>query len=208
MDNNENELFEKLSRLQWLIGRRRAHGFMENGPFSDPTRGQGRVLAMLKMQPEISTKDLSYLLGIRQQSLNELLNKLEKAGCIERVASEEDKRVMMVRLTDKGREEGPQKRPDFSDIFKCLTPEEQETFADFLDRIIEDLEGSLSDEEKDDMSRWFHSARSRLGDEMIAHFQRFRGGQGGPGGSGGPDGRFRGGRRPPYDPDDKDFSDI
>ena len=101
---NAKELFEKLMRLQWLIQRQRLQNRGTRGPFADPTRGQGRVLAILKMQPEISTKDLSYLLDIRQQSLSELLGKLEKAGYITRRPRESDKRVMMVKLTDKGRD--------------------------------------------------------------------------------------------------------
>lgn len=67
------ELFEKVMRLQWLLQRQHLKTHGERVPFSDPTRGQGRVLALLKMQSEISTKDLSYLLNIRQQSLSELL---------------------------------------------------------------------------------------------------------------------------------------
>lgn len=63
-------IYEKLSTLQWLMKRRQMVGQAESGPFADSTRGQGRVLAMLKIQPEITTKDLSYLLDIRQQSLS------------------------------------------------------------------------------------------------------------------------------------------
>lgn len=51
-------------------------------------------------QAEIrSFADLSYLLGIRQQSLN----KLEKSGYVERRPSEADRRVMVVHLTEKGK---------------------------------------------------------------------------------------------------------
>ena len=94
MDDLYTGIYEKLSTLQWLMKRRQMFSQAEAGPFADATRGQGRVLAMLKIQPEIATKDLSYLLGIRQQSLNELLNKLEKSGYVERRPSEADKRVM------------------------------------------------------------------------------------------------------------------
>ncbi len=57
---------------------------------ADPARGQGRILAMLKIQPKIKTRELAYLLGIRQQSLNELLNKLEKSGHVERFSPDYD----------------------------------------------------------------------------------------------------------------------
>ena len=75
------DIYEKLSTLQWLMKRHQMFCQAESGPFADTTRGQGRILAMLKIQPEIATKELAYLLGIRQQSLNELLNKLN-AECV------------------------------------------------------------------------------------------------------------------------------
>ena len=51
-------------------------------PYGDSRRGQGRVLAILKMQPEISQKELLYLLDMRPQSLGELLSKLEKTDTL------------------------------------------------------------------------------------------------------------------------------
>ena len=66
------ELQEKLTRLQWLLRQQQMTEMAVHGPFADTSRGQGRVLALLKIQPEISTRDLAYLLNIRQQSLNEL----------------------------------------------------------------------------------------------------------------------------------------
>lgn len=92
--------FINFSHLQWLL-----HNYVQHGPMADPTRGQGRMLTMLQLQDGISTKDLSYLLGIRIASLNELLSKLEKTGYVTREPSEIDKRVMIICLTDKGRNE-------------------------------------------------------------------------------------------------------
>jgi len=138
------ELYEKLSRLQWLLHRQHLRNHTEYGPMGDTTRGQGRVLAVLKMKPEISTKDLSYLLDIRQQSLNELLNKLERADYILRTPSEADRRVMMIQLTEKGKNE-PHIDRDFGGIFGCLNDEEQTAFSEYLDRIIAALEEQLGD---------------------------------------------------------------
>lgn len=58
------------------------------GDMADVTRGQGRVLTVLQNTDNISTKDLAYVMGIRQQSLNELLKKLEKKGYVVRKPSE------------------------------------------------------------------------------------------------------------------------
>lgn len=184
------ELFEKLVRLQWLLQRQRMQGHAGRGPCADPTRGQGRVLAMLKLQPEISTKDLSYLLGIRQQSLNELLNKMEKSGYVERVPSEADRRVMMVRLTEKGRAE-EQADTDSPGIFNCLSHEEQEAFGNYLDRIIAALEEQIGAEpDKEEWEGWIQTARSRMGEEQ---FERLMAMRCGPDGQGGRFGRDMGG---------------
>jgi len=143
-DMNLN-LSERLSRLQWLLQRQHLRTHAEHGPLGDPMRGQGRVLAMLKMKPEITTKELSYLLDIRQQSLNELLNKLERAGYIIRTVSEADRRIMEVQLTEKGKSER-HADVDFGGIFGCLNDEEQVMFGDYLDRVIAALEDQLRDE--------------------------------------------------------------
>ncbi len=50
----------------------------------DPMAGQGRVLAFLKMTGEASSADMAMILGIRQQSLNQSLMRLEEEGYIVR----------------------------------------------------------------------------------------------------------------------------
>ncbi len=142
MYDTELELQEKLTRLQWLLRQQQMTEMAEHGPFADTSRGQGRVLALLKMQPEISTKDLAYLLNIRQQSLNELLNRLEKGGYVERKPSANDRRVLMVQLTEKGKTV-QQPRNNYADIFDCLEEKEQKIFGIYLDRIIAALEQKL-----------------------------------------------------------------
>ena len=167
-------LYERFARLHHLRQRQKMAGYAEHGPFGDPSRGQGRVLAILKMQPQIATRDLSYVLGIRQQSLNELLGKLEKGGWVERLPAENDRRIMMVHLTEKGRAEALPGREDLN-IFDCLTEDEQHTLAGYLDRVIEALEGRLGVDETD--SSWVDWAarQGRAGAEMLDNFMTMRG---------------------------------
>lgn len=163
------DIYEKLSTLQWLMKRYQMFCQAEAGPFADTTRGQGRILAMLKIQPEIATKELAYLLGIRQQSLNELLNKLEKNGYVERKPSENDKRVMIVHLTEKGKQT-KQPETDYKKIFDCLLPEELQQLSQYLDRIIEAFQSQTGNaSEENDMAGWMSQARERMGDE---HFEQ------------------------------------
>ncbi len=174
MNEMNNELYEKLSRLQWLRHKQHMRAHVEGSLMADPTRGQGRILAMLKMQDGISTKDLSYMLGIRISSLNELLLKMEKSGYIAREPSEADKRVMLVKLTPKGKNE-QQQELNPGDIFNCLSEEEQSTFADYLDRIILVIETEIGVEVNDDERDWWtRVGGERMGDGMLEHLAHMR----------------------------------
>ena len=113
--------------------RRHVEARTHAGPLADTTRGRGRVLAALKMQSPIPTRELAYLLDIRQQSLNELLKKLQADGLIERAPSETDRRIMMVALTEAGRAvEIGREDADYLE----LTDEEVETLVGLLDKLI------------------------------------------------------------------------
>ena len=174
MDDMYTAVYEKLSTLQWLMKRRQMFSQAQSGPFADPTRGQGRILAMLKIQPEIKTRELVYLLGIRQQSLNELLNKLEKSGHVERKPSEKDKRVMVVHLTEKGKKI-QQPETDYQEILDCLSPEELQQFGEYLDRIIaafgiQEVDGR----EEDNKTDWMDKARERMGEEQFEQLMSMR----------------------------------
>lgn len=174
MNERNTELYEKLSRLQWLMHKSHLRTYAESGPMADPTRGQGRIFAVLKMQDGVSTKDLSYLLGIRISSLNELLQKMEKSGYITREPSEADKRVILIKLTEKGKMEEQQEwNPDT--IFSCLSDDEQRSFADYLDRVIAAIETGLG-EAVDDGARdwWARGGRERMGDEMFERLASMR----------------------------------
>lgn len=174
MDDVYTVIYEKLSTLQWLMKRRQMSSQAQSGPFADPTRGQGRILAMLKIQPEIKTRELAYLLGIRQQSLNELLNKLEKSGHVERKPSDKDKRVMVVHLTKKGRQI-QQPETDYQEILDCLSLEELQQFGEYLDRIIATFGiQEIDDREEDTITAWMNQARERMGGEQFEQLMSMR----------------------------------
>ena len=174
MDDMYTAIYEKLSTLQWLMKRRQMFSQAQSGPFADPARGQGRILAMLKIQPEIKTRELAYLLGIRQQSLNELLNKLEKSGYVERKPSENDKRVMVVHLTEKGKKT-QQPETDYEEIFDCLSLEELQQFGEYLDRIIAAFGiQEVDDREEDTITAWMNQARERMGGEQFEQLMSMR----------------------------------
>jgi len=146
-----NELNEKLAMLQYLMRKKRMRG----RPMADTMPGQGRILALLKMRDGVSVQDLSYLLGLAVSSVSELLGKLEKGGYVTREQSGQDKRVTIVKLTEKGRNEQMQNDADLYDAFSCLSEKEQKTLGEFLDRIIDGLKKNFGFDENDERFKEF-----------------------------------------------------
>ena len=171
----QNDLYEKLTQLQWLLHKQQLRSWAEHGPMADTTRGQGRILAALNLKDGISTKDLAYLLGIRVSSMNELLSKLEKAGLVKREQSEQDKRVMLVKLTEKGKEEKQADDADAEGIFSCLSEDEQKTFGEYLDRIIDELHARVGDDDEE-MREKMKAFHLRFGhdEETLAKMEALR----------------------------------
>lgn len=146
---HDSDLFHHFVRLEWLLHRYHQQNHRHHGPMGDPHRGQGRVLALLKLKPKISQKELSDILDIRSQSLGELLAKLERSGYITRTPSPTDRRVVDVSLTDSGREASGQteQQLDTEALFGCLSEEEKTALSDYLSRIISALAQQLGNEE-------------------------------------------------------------
>ena len=145
MSEHSENLAEQIMRSAMMIHRYQAVSREKMGPFDNPYRGQGRVISILKMKPEISQKELSYLLDMSRQSLAELLSKLESCGYITRTPSKTDGRVMDITLTPKGKEASEEmEEGDSGELFECLTAEEQEKFSDYLERLIHDLTEKLN----------------------------------------------------------------
>lgn len=165
METQNIPLWEKYVRMDGLLRRyaqmcRQARG--HEGP--DPHRGQGRVLSLLKLQPEISQRELSYLLDMRAQSLGELLFKLERSGYITRTPSEEDKRVLIIRLTPEGLTEAEKIEAAQSEVrspFDLLDAADKEILERIIDTFIEALEAKVAPYEAEDAYRRQRGPRGR-----------------------------------------------
>lgn len=187
-------IFEDFMRFENLL--RRYLFWQKKDQVANPHQGQGRVLMLLKMQPEITQKQLTYLLDMRPQSLGELLTKLEKSGYITRTPSTEDRRVMVVKLTEAGLEVAAKMTDEpETTIFDQLNEEEQIQFSQLLNKLSDYMEGKLPEE----------ALKGGLGDEkrrkILNEIRRggFPGGfKGGPGFSGLPEGDRK--RRGPQNP--------
>ena len=153
----------QLQQLQMLMHRTM---FSHFGKAHNPHRGQGRVLAILKLKPVISQKELTYLLNMSKQSVAELVTKLEKNGYITREPSEDDKRVMTIRLTEEGAKAADhtdEVEPDALDALDCLNDEELSALSEYLGRIIRQYEEQFPDEDFEERRKYMEKFMSSYG---------------------------------------------
>ena len=129
MEEFDSTLLEQYFRRHRLL----MHGLHERrGCARTAYSGQGRVLKLLRIKPEISQREMAEILGIRPQSLGETLNRLEAAGYIERRTREDDRRSLIVCLTDAGAEAARDERGQSSGddgLFDCLSAAERSQLA-------------------------------------------------------------------------------
>ena len=173
--NQSNELLEQFAVFNRLLHRRHTAQFRHFGPSGSVFRGQGRVLAILKIKKEMSQKELGYLLDMRNQSLGEILGKLETAGYITRSPLEDDRRTALIRLTPLGENEADaekqaQGEDGFERLFACLADSEKQTLADYLSRLIAAIKEQLSESgETDTDGQTHHHRRDGFGHHHGRH---------------------------------------
>ncbi|MCB7090319.1 MarR family transcriptional regulator [Enterocloster bolteae] len=172
MDHGK-QLSEHFFHIGMLLHRYQTEAYKENGPLGSPYKGQGRILAILKLKPEISHKELSYLLGISTQSMSELLRKLESKGYVKRVPSEQDRRSMNIILTEEGKKaveqsDGMDSR-DAEQLFCCFTEEEQQQFKQFLERLEDEIIRQL---DPDHASEYTFEKMKEMHEYILSHGHR------------------------------------
>lgn len=139
---NNNILFHKLIIINAILDKRNKK---KNPEMQSITKGQGRLIVLLKRKDKLSTKELSEILNISVSSLNETLNKLEQKNFIRKIPSENDKRILLVELTEKGRALEFKNNEDI-DIFDALSQEEKEKLNEYLNTIMGELHKKFNEE--------------------------------------------------------------
>ena len=147
-------LFHKLYFINEILEQKSK---MQQSEMNNLSRGQGRVLAILKRKDNISTKNLAIILGISVSALNSLLAKLEKNGFIVKEHSAEDKRVLLVKLTEKGRDFTIRPSVNYR-IFDCLDNEQKQEFDSYLNSIINEV---IHDIEKENPEKFKKISQKR-----------------------------------------------
>lgn len=116
----------------------------------DSHSGQGRVLKALGLSPKMTQRDLTYILGVSRQGMAETLGKLEESGLVTRSRAIEDRRVIVVELTDEGRNQAQamfEQEDVLASLLEAFTDEEIETLTGYLERLNAGLSEHLGDDE-------------------------------------------------------------
>ncbi|MFX1389831.1 MAG: MarR family winged helix-turn-helix transcriptional regulator [Promethearchaeota archaeon] len=107
------------------------------------TAAQGRVMFPIWNQDNISFQNLKKKAMLSKATLSYMLDKLEEAGHIERIRSEEDKRTIYIRLTKRNKElqkkyiEVSLKMKDI--FYNGFSENEIDEFESYLRKILENL---------------------------------------------------------------------
>lgn len=142
----DEEIMGMLRKLNAMSRRSRPPHDVPPPPMGEmmpppPPREHGRVrlMNMLKENGELSQKEIAEKLDIRPQSLSELLVKMESDGFISRRQDKDDKRVIVVALTEKGEEQlvvlRKANREHAEKLFSPLTDEEKDALIAILKKL-------------------------------------------------------------------------
>ena len=143
---NDEEIMGMLRKLNAMSRRSRPPHDVPPPPMGEmmpppPPREHGRVrlMNMLKENGKLSQREIAEKLDIRPQSLSELLVKMESDGFISRRQDKDDKRVIVVALTEKGEEQlvvlRQANREHAEKLFSPLTDEEKDALIAILKKL-------------------------------------------------------------------------
>lgn len=109
-------------------------------------RGQAPVLRALWAQDGLTQSELTERLNRSPSTITKTVQRLEKAGFVQRGADDSDERISRVFLTDAGRAIQPAveevwKRLD-RQLFEGFSAQELSLLADFLTRVCRNIEGN------------------------------------------------------------------
>ena len=116
---------------------------LEEYQIDEITTAQGRVMFPLWRKDNISFQTLKKKTMLSKATLSYMLDKLEEAGHIERVRSEEDKRTIFIKLTKRNKElqeKYIQVSLAMRDIFyKRFSEQQIDEFEGYLRKTLENL---------------------------------------------------------------------
>jgi DNA-binding MarR family transcriptional regulator len=108
------------------------------------TPARARLLLALQCQGPCRMSDISTLLGVTPRSVTKLVDSLEREGLVLRQPHPEDRRALLLRLTDQGamvcKESCLANAEATAGLYAELTPTDRSDFARVLQRLLETLQ--------------------------------------------------------------------
>jgi MarR family transcriptional regulator, organic hydroperoxide resistance regulator len=131
-----------LAKVQ-LLSERIFTRILAKYELSNISPAQGRILFVLWNKDGISIQELAKKTSLGKSTLTSMLDRLEQAGFVKRVPSKEDRRAILIKLTEKDRE----CRDLYTKIakektelfYKGFTSKEIDAFEAYLQRILDNL---------------------------------------------------------------------
>lgn len=143
---SELHILALISKINQLIRR-----FLEAGLESkDLTFNQYNLLQLIVMRSQIRPSEAAEALGCNRPTATVIVNNLEKKGWVHRQTDPENRRQVLVRLTEAGREKAETTRQwvisvkGSFDPLVGLSEEEIAQLRDFLERIGQTVEDHLA----------------------------------------------------------------
>lgn len=100
------------------------------------TGSQGMVVGTLAHNGEMKISDISKKMGLSNSTVSGIIDRLEKQGFVERVRSEEDRRIVLVRITPEFKKKS---KKHFTAINKKIDIIMNEASREDIDKIIDGL---------------------------------------------------------------------
>lgn len=171
--NNTNEkekhLFKKFANTMWILHKvhQKTHHKHTNMKKNYDTCTKNRILSLLKLQKEISKKELEFILDIPKHHFDQIIEKMAETEYIITAESEVNSDII-VKLTEKGEKaEIKAEKSKLDSLFDCLTDEEKENLGIYLDTIASSVKlnfDNSSDFFRDDFSEeefWDYEMKER-----------------------------------------------
>lgn len=128
---------------------------------------QKRILIILREVGSITQRELTERLGIKPGSASEVIAKLENAGLIQRISSEEDRRTTIISLTEEGEkravEAQEQRKQRHEQMFFALSDNEKTQLLSLLEKVNADWEVRYQDIEENQMHKGPHHGKHHEG---------------------------------------------
>jgi len=115
--SNMTEIVDRYERATYMINRRLSSKVREVLP-SDITPEQLFILRYLKRNADVSSSELSDLLCVGKSTISSIINRMVNKEYVERIPSQEDRRVVYLSLTEEGKRQHDSVEHDIYNIIE------------------------------------------------------------------------------------------